>query len=245
VFLLVFGLVLVAVGALIALTSPDDRGFALLGLLPWGVGSVAVASTPFLTREAAAVRLEELSGRRSGPAVVFPFSRAKQRLGFIGQVSFVFLGLAVALYTDGFVIGVICMAMFGLFALITLPSAIGRRGGVALLPAGVLVRGALGDSFLPWEQIEDLQDVEIHGSRMLGIAASDPAKLEVPPGTRLLSRANRALGYRSDLSIAAASLIGDLEVVAAAIEYELIHPEHRSRLGTRESLEDLDLAAAL
>lgn len=242
VFLLVFGVVTLGVGVLIAVGSPDERGFALLGAVPFGIGSVAVAVIPFFTRESGGVALEEVRGRRSGRAVVFPFSKAKQRLGFVGIVCFILLGLALALYTDaeGVVIGWVCVVLFGAMALASAPAVFTRGGGVALLPEGILVTGTV-TGFIAWEDLEGLQDVEIHGSRMLGIVASDPAKVETSAASRVLIRLNRALGYETDLNIAAGSLAVDLEVVAEAIEHEHLHPEHRLRLGAPESLVDLGL----
>jgi len=239
ILLLVGGAAFTVVGVLLAVTGLEEPGYALLGIAPLGVGAVAMGLTPMASRKAPGVRLEEVRGRRSGRAVVFPLSKVKLRLIFVGQLCFAVMGLGLALYSDRALIGVLCTATFGLFALLSLPAVL-SGGGVALLPEGLLVWGLPTGGFLPWEAMGELQDI-VGGGQGLGITASDPAKLEAPRGSGLLRAANRALGYQTDISVSASTLGVELEVVAAAIEHVRRHPQQRWRLGTPESLTDLGL----
>lgn len=240
ILLLAGGAGFTVIGVLLAVTGLEDRGYALLGMVPFGVGGVAIALSLLQRRGTAGARLDEVRGRRGGPAVVFPLSKAKLRFLFVGQVCFALMGVGLALYGGEALIGVLCLTTFGLFALLSLPAVL-SGGGVALLPEGLLVWGLPTGGFLPWEAMGELQDIDVGAGQGLGITASDPAKLEAPRGSGLLRAANRALGYQTDISVSASTLGTELDVVAGAIEHVRRHPQQRRRLGTPESLTDLGL----
>lgn len=236
-----------------ALGDGRQPGIGLLGVVPMGIGCMAAGLTAFLTCKAGGFRLEQSSERRSGAAVTFSFPMTKQRLAFVGQVCFALLCLSLVLYADEFagsrrspivltVVGSLGVAFLGGFALATLPTVLRRRaGGVYLRPEGIEVSGGPMGGFVAWDDVEALDEREVRGNRVLEIRAFDPSRVETSAAGSVLRGINRPFGFHSDLSVAAMSLEADLDTVMAAIQHELLHPEHRERLGTPESLVDLGL----
>jgi len=134
------------------------------------------------------------------------------------------------------------VVFLGGFALATLPTVLRRRaGGVYLRPEGIEVSGGPMGGFVAWDDVEALDEREVRGNRVLETRAFDPSRVETSAAGSVLRGINRPFGFHSDLSVAAISLEADLDTVMAAIQHELLHPEHRERLGTPESLVDLGL----
>jgi len=106
-------------------------------------------------------------GRRTA-ALVFPYSRMKMALRFIGCLAFVLVGATMIYAADEIrvtagsgplaarVIGIITVVFFGATAVALLMSRFGRDRGVMLLPQGLAARELLGYYFAPWDAIKEV-----------------------------------------------------------------------------------------
>ena len=223
----VFGLVFLIVG------EGEDRLVGLMSVLLFGVLGAMYFLLPRFTRggkDGMRPGIVEHRGERR-PALVFPLSRAKLRLAVIGCAAFVAIGVLL-LMIGAFWIGIVAVLVFGGVALAGVRKAFSRHAYVALLADGILSRAATS-YFVPWEAIDGVSILEIHGSRMVSLSA-DPASVETATSGQLAVLLSRGAGF-PELSFS--GLVASEDELHRTIDHYLRHPGERERIGTAATLD--------
>ena len=228
--------VFTAVGVLIlvlAETTEDVLG-AVMVILFFGVGGAAAVVAPSFTRkgrDGTRTGVVEHRGARV-PALVFPRSRAKMRLGFVGCSAIAVAG-AIMLVLGARLVGIVTVLLFGGVAVVGARNAFFGEAFVALLPDGVLARGGGRSTFVPWDAIREVDMLDIQGTPMVSVSA-DPAAVETSTGRQLGMIVSRGAGY-PELSFS--GLVAPEKTLRSAIEHYLHHPGERERIGTDARLD--------
>jgi len=177
--------------------------------------------------------------------VVFPASRGYAAIAFAGAgifvaVGLVFLLIALSAFADSpavagpaalffGVIGAASVAFFGLVAVITLGPAVGRRGGIALLPEGVYVRWA-GSGWVRWD---DIRRSSVLGARQggpqLALSGRSPEAVTLRGLQRWLRPINRRL-YRVDVALPLRALRIPPQTLVGALQHYRRNPSARAQL---------------
>ncbi|MDX6518249.1 MAG: hypothetical protein QOF50_1095 [Gaiellaceae bacterium] len=211
----------------------DDRLWGLMTFLLFGVGCVTAFAMPLADRKGSGgFRLG--TARRGGartPALIFPFSRTKLRLAGVATVAMAAAGVLIAIVGGGagyLAIGVLCAVVFGAMALAAVLNEL-RNANVAFLPEGVLCRGVAGSSFIPWDAIDSVDVIELRGTPMVAVRATDRRAVELARFGGWLAGANRRL-TGADLTYAGLEAPG--ETLVEAIDHYCEHPAERARIGS-------------
>jgi len=238
-----------AVGAVIVVAGENaDRLWGVISLLIFGVCGSVWFALPRLTKTATeGVRTEVIRFRGSRqPALVFRFSKAKRRLGLLGTSAFTLVGILFVLNATALAdpeddpsvilaVGIMCVSIFGLVTVLGLANELARGSSVALMRDGILSAGVLS-WFLPWDAVDEILTIDVHGTPMVGVVASDPSLVETSGIGRILA----IIGRRTTgVDLAFAGLVAPLSVLADALRNYCSHPEERGRIGSAEPVSRL------
>jgi hypothetical protein len=226
-----------------------DRVIGLIAVLFFGFGGVAVFALPLFTRRGRTVVRTEFVRHRGtlSQALVFPYSRAKQRLGTVATLAFAVAGVLAIVYARDIaetggreviwirLVGLATAALFGSVAVIGFLNGFLARGYVALLPEGILNRAKVGSSFIPWDAIEEVRMIERYNTRMVGVVASDPRAIEISALGRLSLQLGRSWSG-ADLLFPANALAAQPELLLKTIAQLHRHPEERSKVPAHAGL---------
>jgi hypothetical protein len=220
IFILVFG-------------SREDIAPGLLVTLFFG-GCTLVFLTPAFARSRGAGRRADVVAHRGArtPAVVFPLSRTKVRVAGIAAAFWAVAGGALvgmpsapAFYR---LLGLALVVLFGGLAVLTGVRELKGHGFVALVPDGVFSRTTLGNTFVPWEAVDEVGVMEMNDTPLVFLRATDPRAIEKPRWTGLFTRANRSM---IDADVTYGALIASEHELVDAIGHYLEYPEERARIG--------------
>lgn len=230
--------------ALLIAESAGDRLFGAILVLFFGVGGVVYFLLPRFTRHGGeGVHLGRIKFRGSTrPALVFPQSRGKRRVGVIGAGAFTIVGVLIVVSANALaepdesalgvlILGLSCAVVFGLMTIAGLAAEVVGSSDVALLPEGVAGGGPGGGSFIPWDAIAEVDIIEVEGTPLVAVIADDPMAIETSSVGLLLSRFGR-MTTGSDLAYA--GLVAPPEVLRDAIRHYLEHPDERERIGVED-----------
>jgi hypothetical protein len=170
------------------------------------------------------------------PALVIPGQAIKLRLIRYGAVAFAVLGLMMAITASAvvpLVVGVLCAAVFGTFALLGV-RARHRPYRIALLPTGLRWDLGMGPGYVPWDDIARVRTFSMNNSWFLTLDARAGGDLRLP-GPRGLEALNRAIA-RADASIALEAFPVEPARLADVVAGYAEHPESRREIGTERSL---------
>jgi hypothetical protein len=214
---------------LIVVGSGEARVTGATSVLFFGVGSLALALPLATRRGAGTVELADVGSERG---ILLPAARAKQ-LMIIAACAGIAAACALlwAMTPDAAWIGIGGLVFFGglgLWRLALLP----RRHGLALTPTRLKLLG-WGEPELDWDDISDAFLFEQSRNVMLGVRATDPARVRRRRSGRLLPRLNRRLTH-SDIAVPAGQLAGPPEHALKTVLTDLGDPARRARLGTTE-----------
>lgn len=123
--------------------------------------------------------------------IIIPFSRLKIALMMVGAIIFVLIGLWLFQMSDEEIlaqrrwnnpalihgIGLVCIAFFGLCAVLALAKAFDRKPGLVLNANGLLDNAsAISAGLVPWAEVTGFGVYQVQHSRMLVIFVADMHK---------------------------------------------------------------------
>ena len=229
--------------AVIASTRAEDRpgGLAIV-LFSAGILCVPIAGR-LATRTRLKPRLDRIE--HDGvlqPALVLPGSRVKLRLMRAACLCFAGAGVVMAIWplessahSVGEVrfIGIACAALFGA---VGLAGTLLARGPVRIefLPDVLRWQIGAGTCSVAWRDITDVRAFDIRSTWFLAIDAR-PGSVRMPPGQRLLARANRVVAP-AEASISLEAFPVEPDRLAETIAACAGNAGRRRQLGTEPSL---------
>jgi hypothetical protein len=233
-----------------ALVAASGEPWGFIGLLFFGGGGVVylVLSRPprGTTRSLLHGTLPGAERHTASPVgIVFPASRGYAAFGCIGAAIFVVVGsvfllIAMSAFADPpaiagpaaiyfGVVGAVSVAFFGLVGVITLGPAVGRRGGIALLPEGVYVRWA-GSGWVRWDDLSRSSVLGArHGGPQLALSGRSPGAVTLRGLQRWLRPINRRL-FSVDVAIPLQTLRVPPQTLVGALQHYRRNPSERARL---------------
>src|SRR4051794_1446710 len=237
--------------AVIASNRAEDRPGGLAVVL-FSAGTLCVPiSGRLATRNRLLPRLDrvEYDGALQ-PALVVPGSLVKLRLMRVGCLCFAAAGVVMAVWPlessarsvgEVRVIGIGCAALFGAIGLV---GTLRARGPVRieLLPDALRWQIGAAACSVAWQDITDVRVFDIRSTWFLALDAR-PGSVRIPPGQRLLARANRAVAH-ADASISLEAFPVEPDRLAEAIAACAHDARRRRQIGAEPSLAWLAAPAA-
>ena len=242
VFMLLFGaLSLIGGVAMLADGSIADG----VGLLSFGVALMSVAPVFRAWSRKGQVTAQPIAERGGEMGLVIPYSRSKTFAAVVAAAAMaVFCAtFAFGAFREGsetetkFVLfGIAGSVLFAGMGLIQLARNGFRGGYIALLEGGIYATIGSAKSFIPWDAVSHVKDVEmkmwVRGATVqepfIGIMLSHPERVEMSWLARRLMRANRWLA--ADISYPVRSLDVDPRAALRAIRHYLDNPASRAEL---------------
>jgi hypothetical protein len=231
IFMVLFGVLCLAVAPLM-LFGDDPSPAAAAATVPFGVMCLAVGLVrPPRRGSTDGIARAFVDGTA---ATVFAHSRARRMVLALVGISFAIMG-TVFLVVPGSVdsdtgwirfLGVVTLLMGGLVTWGWLRS-LRRPSFIALTPERVIHRGSGGFS-VRWDAIEEVNEVEIRHTRMLGLQLTDPSELESAGVARLFRGLNRKLG--AEASIPLNITVADPDLLAGLVAHMQATPQDRRLL---------------
>jgi hypothetical protein len=240
-------------GTVMALSSivliASDRSEDRLGGLAVVLFSAGILCVPIAGRLATRTRLRPRLDRveHDGalqPALVLPGSLVKLRLMRISCLCLAAAGLVMAVWPHALESsarlagtirfgGILCAAMFGT---VGVAGTLLARGPVRIELLPDALRWQLGGAAcsVAWEDITAVWVFDIRSTWFLAIDAR-PGSVRMPPGQRLLARANRAIAH-ADASISLEAFPVEPERLAEVVAACADEAGRRRQIGTEPSL---------
>jgi hypothetical protein len=226
------------IGVYLLIIGPTDaRVLGTIMVLFFGVGSLSLASPLATRRGAGTVEIADVGTERG---FLLPVARRKAVMTIAACSGIAVAALLFwAMVPAAWWIGIGGLALFGGLAAWRL-TLLPRRQGLALTPTRVKLLG-WGDPELDWDDITAAFLFEQSRNVMLGIGATDPARVRRKRPKGLLTRLNRTL-TGSDMVVPTGELAGSPQHALEMVQTYQRNPARRARLGTADELDYLRLA---
>lgn len=189
--------------ALCAFTAVTGQPLGFIGVLFFGGGGAVYfyLDNPGRARAPGDARVRAHHGTLPGAdrhtpqpvGVVFPAERGRLVATAIGAAIFVVTGVWFIVLGGvlGWIVGAVCVLVFGFFGVLALAGSLSRDGGIALLPEGVYCRMPAGTAWLPWAAIGRVRVLRSQGQASVALRADPPGAITLTGPNRWLRGLNR------------------------------------------------------